>query len=60
MSEKNTNNDTLLDCHTCAHSVSGFYVPTNSRILICTLSLVTAEKRCELFIYDPVTDEGRS
>lgn len=59
MSE-NTNNDTLLDCYSCAHSVSGFYVPTNSRILICTLSLATAEKRCELFVYDSAIDEGRN
>lgn len=60
MSEINTNNDTLLDCHSCTHAVPGFYIPTNKRILICALSLETAEKRCGSFVYDSLDDEGRN
>lgn len=51
MSEKNTNNDTLLDCFACENS------HPQEHVIICALKLELVYERCAEFIYDPTIDE---
>lgn len=54
---KNVNGDVLLDCHSCAHSQSGVWLPSQERWLVCALTLENAKERCEKFSYEPGSDQ---
>jgi hypothetical protein len=57
MGKKNVNGDVLLDCFNCSHSQSTAH-PYKGEIIVCSLTMGIATKRCLKFCYEPGTDQG--